>query len=117
MTASSFSPVRFTRVVYGVEWTLKIDPFTGNTTASRGSFTRDGHTYAGFEHTIAAGAQASRGTLMRNAVVLINRLRSISNLTASSLRPASLVGRQGSHNPNSCREARRVMAMVSRKAA
>ena len=103
----------FTRTVNGTEWTFKADPFTGIVSATRGSIVREGHTYPGFSHGIHGKPGRPMFAMLREAVALHNRLRSGSSLTMAAVDCGRLAGRRGALNPNSCREARRVSALIA----
>lgn len=101
---------RFTRTVFGRVWTFEIDTATGVVSVERDGFEALGHRYPGFRHENHASAERGAVAMMREAVVMLNRLRSAASVTYLRADATRLAGRSGFANVNSCRWNRRADA-------
>lgn len=91
----------FTRTVYGNDWTITVDLERRTVSASRAGVEREGHRYPAWRttHEVFAGKIG----MLRVAAVMVNRLRSASDISFFLHGAAYLEGRRGHVNVNSWR--------------
>lgn len=97
----------FTRRVFSAVWTFTVEPTTGVVAIERDGFEREGHRYPGFRHENHGAAGRPVAVMLREAVVMLNRLRAASSVVMYPANAVRLEGRRGSFNVNSCRYTRR----------